>query len=299
MKVNIPENLFTVKEADPQKVRKQLLSGRNINMKTVAILFCAAVFLLALLSAVVIKSETDKEKETTASETLTDSAFAETFVKNENTEAFNMLLAFTKDGNDGLQHLSVLHADPVSSEVKITFIPVNAKITVNNYEGTMKNHLKSGGITELLWAVGEYSNISIPYYIYCDEENFSEIMRFIGETEILLEKQINHDYNGINFIIEKGMQKLTGDMMLRYFVYLCDRESLSQKEICNLYGVLFKKLVSHENPQSVSDSFDGIINSISTNISAMDIANNLPLILSFSRSASLDNITIVDTAESF
>lgn len=299
MKINLPENLFTVKEADPQKVRKQLLYGRNINMKTVIILFAVAVMLLALLSVAVIKSETDKEKETTLSETTSAVLNAEAYTADEGTNAFNMLLAFTKDGNDGLQHLCVLHADPASSQVKIKFIPVNTKISVNNYEGTMKNHLKGGGITELLWAVGEYEGISIPYYIYCDEENFSSIMKFIGETEIVLENQINHDYNGINFIIEKGPQKLTADMMLKYFVYLCDRESLSQKEVCSLYATIFKKLVSHENPDSVSRSFDGIINSISTNISAIDIANNLPLILSFARNESVDSIEVVDTAEEF
>lgn len=299
MKINLPENLFTVKEADPKKVRKQLLYGRNINMKTVVILFAVAIILLAILSIGVVKSEKDKEKETTLSETTTDFAYADATGPEDTAEAFNVLLAFTKDGNEGLQHLSVLHADPATSEVKLTFIPVNTKISVNNYEGTMKNHLKNGGITELLWAVGQYGNISIPYYIYCDEEDFSAIMKFIGETEITLEKQINHDYNGISFIIEKGTQKLTADMMLKYFVYLCDRESLSQREVCSLYSVLFRKLVSHENPQSVSDSFDGIINSISTNISAMDIANNISLILSFSRNGNLDNITAVESAEDF
>lgn len=299
MKINLPENLFTVKDADPQKVRKELLSGRNINMKTVGVLFAVAVLLLALLSAIVVKNEADKEKETTISETVSGDAVSDVLGSTQNASAFNMLLAFTKDGNEGLQHLSVLHADPASSEVKIKFIPVNTKTSVNNYEGTMKSHLKSGGITELLWAVGEYENISIPYYIYCDEESFSSIMKFAGETEITLEKQINHDYNGINFIIEEGPQKLTADMMLKYFVYLCDRESLSQKEVCGLYATVFKKLVSHENPQSVSDSFDGIINSINTNISAIDIANNLPLILSFAQNGSLDSIEIANTSEGF
>ena len=299
MKLNIPENLFTVKEADPKKVRKQLLSGRNINMKLVIILFCVAVLFLTLLSAVVIKSEKDKEKETTVPVDASSSVYTESLKGEDTSSAFNILLAFTKDGTDGLQHLSVLHADPATAEVKITFIPVNAKISVNNYEGSMKNHLKNGGITELLWAVGEYEEIGIPYYIYCDRKGFSEFMKFLGETEITLEKRISHDYNGINFIIEKGNQKLTADMMLKYFVYLCDRETLSQKEICNLFSVLFEKLVSHENPQSVSDSFDGIINNINTNISAMDIANNLPLILSFSRNGSIENIKIVDTADEF
>lgn len=292
MKINLPEKLFTVKEADPQKVRKQLLSGRNINMKTVVIFFSVAVFLLALLSLGVIKSEKDKENETTASETVTDAGFTENNESTDKAEAFNVLLAFTKDGNEGLQHLSVLHADPVSSQIKIKFIPVSSKITVNNYDGTMKSHLKSGGITELLWAVGEYENISIPYYIYCDEENFSSIMKSLGDTEITLDKQINHNYNGISFIIEKGTQSLTADMMLKYFVYLCDRESLSQTEVIKLFSVIGKKLLAFENPQNISDNFDKIINNINTNISAMDIANNLSLIISFPKNGGLDNITI-------
>lgn len=299
MKINIPENIFTVKEADPQKVRKQLLSGRNINMKTVGILFCIALVLLAVLSAVVVKSELNKEKETTVSETASDSLYAETFKSAENNESFNILLAFTKNDNENLQLLSVLNANPETSEIRVTYIPVNSKIKVNNYEGSMKNHLKNGGITELLWAVGQYADISIPYYIYCDEEDFCNIIKTTGDTEIFLENQINHDYNGINFIIENGNRKLTADMMLKYYVYLCDTESLSKKEITELFSIVAKKFVSHENPQSVSDSFNNIVNHINTNISAIDIANNLPLILSFSRNGSLDNITIVDTAENF
>lgn len=300
MKIKIPDELFNVKEADPEKVRKKHLSGRKINMKIVISLFAAAVVLLALVSAVVAKSEIEKEKETSVSDSsFSESTISQNSISQYEGDSFNLLLALTKDGNKNLQMLSVLHADIKSGKIKITYIPTTTKTSVNNYEGTMENHLENGGITELLWAVGKYASISIPYYIYCDEENFYNIMKYLGDTEIVLENKISHDYNGINFIIEDGTQKLSADMMLKYFVYLCDNGFYCEKELTSLFSVLGKKLISHDTPESVSKNFDGIINNITTNISAIDIVNNTPLLLDFSKKGSIDNLEIVSSAKEF
>lgn len=300
MKIKIPEELFAPKEADPKKVRKKLLSKRKTNMKVVAFIFCIAVLFLSVLSVFVIKSETKKETDSsTLNVSQLESTVFEETVKSSETQPFNILLAFTKDSNEGLQLLCILHADANEQKLKVTYIPTDAKMNVNNYDGTMESHLKSGGITELLWAVGEYTGTSIPYYIYCDENGFSNIMRYLGDTEITAKEDISHNYNGINFIIEKGTQTLTADSMLKYFVYLCDNENELQNDIAKLFSTMGKKFVSPENPNSVSESFNAIVNSINTNISAIDIANNLSLILSFAKSGSLDEIEVYSSADEF
>lgn len=291
MDLKFLEDIFKVKKPDPQKVRKQHRKRSfSLNMKTVIVVFAVLVVLLFALSAVVIKSENDKNNQTTAEETEQTSQAALASTGQSLSLRCNLLVGFTKQDNSGLQLLALVSADAVSGQTTIKFIPVQARSTVNNYEGTMREHLENGGITELLWAAGEYCAASIERYLYCDEEDFCEIMKAVGETEITVENRIDHSYNGINFIIEKGRQNLTADMMLKYFVYLCDNITTKKEEIISLFSLLAQKLIDAENADSVSESYAKIINSISTDISAMDISTYLSDILSLVKDMDMETV---------
>lgn len=295
MKTKFLDELTAPKKADPKAVRKKQMRSKNINMKIVISAFSALIVLLGAVSAVTVKSEKSKSASTTASnETVnntSDTLLSATTSENSSLLC-NILLAFTREDNNDLKLLAVVSCNAKEEIIKIKYIPVNTHVEVNNYDGTMEEHLESGGITELLWAVGQYCKTSLERYLYCDEEDFCEIMKKLGEIEIEIEEEISHDYNGINFIIEKGKHNLTADMMLKYFVYLCDTSS--EEELTNLFSTVASKIISADTQDALNTNYSKIINNVQTDISAMDIAKYLSDILMLARSGSIDNIEICE-----
>ena len=300
MEFKMPEGFNTLKKADPDKVRKQLLSGRNINvnMKWVVILFAVFIMLIAAVSAGVVISEV-REKETTLVVSGSEAESTTVFAEEESSLLCNILIAFTKEENEGLQLLCILNADEENGEIKMPFISPDERVDVSNYPGTMSEHLQSGGMAELLWAVGHYASISIERYIQCDEDGFTRIMKYTGETEFDIKEEISHSYNGINFIIEEGNQKLTADMMLKYFVYLCDTSEKSQNKIAELFSLVAKKLIPADSQDELNKNYSKIINNIKTDISAMDITHYFEDVSSFVKNGICDSFTVVSSAADF
>lgn len=300
---NILSKLTAVKKSDPALERKKQIRSRNIHIssRTIVLAFAVIIVALIVLSSAVIISER-KEEETTSflQELSQDETIANTSVQDEVQKIDgNFLFALTKDGNSGLQLLAVVNVDSQTSQIKVTAIPVTATCNVNNIDTTMQEHLLNGGITELLWAVGEYSKISIERYMYCDEKDFVEIMKCFGNTDITIDETVNHEFNGINFIIESGTQSMTPDTLLKYLIYVSDTVFASPEKLASLFSIIAQKVLSCQQPQDIQNNYEKIINYINTDISAMDIATYLPQLSALAKQDELKNIEFSEDINAF
>lgn len=295
--------LNTVKKADPDAVRKKLIRSRdfNINLKTVAVVFAALIVILGAVSAIIVISEKRSSVLSTSVNDATATTLSkEEFIQNAKADiSGNYLFALTKEDNKDLKLIALINISHETKRLKMTVVPVNAVCTVNNVEATMAEHLQSGGITQLLWAVGEFSKISIEKYMYCDEQNFIDFMKVLGNIEFNIPSQVSHEYNGINFIIEEGNQLLTPDMMLKYFLYVCENVYSNPEDLKTVFSVLGNKLLNVEDYTQIEKNYNSIINCITTNISPIDISYVLPDIVSIISSDGLNNIEITSDIEQF
>lgn len=300
---NILSKLTAVKKSDPALERKKQIRSRNIQIssRTIVFSFAVIIVLLVVVSSIVVASE-KKESETTSStdEYLQQESLSITSAQTETQEiSGNFLFALTKDDNSDLQLLAVVNVDSETSQIKVTAIPVTATCDVNNIDTTMQEHLLTGGITQLLWAVGEYSKISIERYMYCDEKDFVEIMKCFGNTEITIDETVSDEFNGINFIIESGTQSMTPDTMLKYLIYVSSYVFDYPEKLASLFSVIAQKVLNCQEAQDIQKNYEKIINYINTDISAMDIATYSPQLLDLAKQDKLENIEFTQDINTF
>ena len=269
------------KKADPKAERKKQMRTKKIDIRFIVAAFCVVLVVLVAVSAVTVISERNDgfsaEPSAEAAAVLagaSDSISGAMVSEEELALDANILLAFTEDGNSGLELLSVVSVDSESEEIKISYIPVSTLQQVNDFSGTMKEHIENGGIQELLLAVEEYAGLEIDRFACLDEADFADLMKEIGEFEINIAEKINHEYNGINYIIDEGENSFAPDAMLRYVVYLCQTLSSDTIPITDIIAEITERLIADEKGNKItSQSYEAVVNYVDTDISAMDIVN--------------------------
>ena len=256
--------------------------------KTVAIVFSLAIFLIAAVSGVMVISELSSEDP--AEITDAETTQATELVSSDQVIKGNFLLALTY--HDDIELLAVARLDSESKTMKMSFLSPETYCSFNNLSGTMDEHYDNGGITELLWAVGEYAHISIERYILADESAFLSLIEHIGEMQVVLEHSVVCGQDAASFIIEEGQQSLIPAMMTKYFYYLCENQPEYNEEIVDVMAIYSKSLFSAEDENKTKSNFEYMISCLDTNISALDFGNNKEPILSLADPAVLDNVTI-------
>ncbi len=271
----------------------------NINpgKKTLTIVFAVAVGLIAMVSGVFVIGEVISDEPTTLVDESATTEPAVSFVADVQHLKGNFLIALTYD--EKIELLGVVRVDSAEKTMKVSFLSGDTYCSFNNLSGTMNDHYKSGGITELLWAVGEYANISIERYIIADESKFNSLLEHIGEMSVDLEHEVICGQDAASFIIEEGPQNLIPAMMAKYFYYLCDNQQKYNTEIVEAMALYSKKLFCIEDTEKANKNFDYMISCLDTNISALDFNNYKASVMSLACPEVLDNITIEEDISNF
>lgn len=256
--------------------------------KTVAIVFSLAVFLIAAVSGVMVIGELASKDPTEVTED--DTTQTSTVMPSDDVIQGNFLLGLTYQ--DDIELLAVARLDSEAKTMKISFLSPETFCSFNNLSGTMNEHYDKGGITELLWAVGEYAHISIERYIIADESSFLSLIEHIGEMQVTLEHNVTCGQDAASFIIEEGQQNLIPAMMTKYFYYLCENQPKYNEEIVDVMAIYSKNLFCSEDEDKTKTNFEYMISCLETNISALDFGNHKEPILSLADTAVLDNVTI-------
>ena len=263
--------------------------------KTVAMVFSAIVFLIAAVSGVMVIGELASKDP--AEVTDPDITQVSTTLPSDQVLQGNFLLALTY--HDDIELLAVARLDSEEKTVKISFLSPETYCSFNNLSGTMDEHYDKGGITELLWAVGEYAHISIERYIVADESAFLSLIEHIGEMQVVLEHNVVCGQDAASFIIEKGQQSLIPAMMTKYFYYLCENQPEYNEEIVDVMALYSKNLFCSEDENKTKTNFEYMISCLETNISALDFGNHKGPILSLADPVVMDNITIEEDLSNF
>ena len=256
-----------------EKINSLSFLNRTPSKRFIITAFSVIVLLIGIFSALtVIDEKRDNDKETTGTEDSQTvvSALAE---KDLQEIKGNFLFVLTQDGNDKIELLSVVRLDSENKKVSISFVNPDEMTSVNGLVGTMQEHLKNGGINELVWSVGELADISIERYVFGDEQNFIDFIKSLGDIEINISEKVSYTHRGIPIIIEEGVQKLSADIMLKYFVYLCEGYETAPEKLVEAMIIYGKKMFDSGDDSVLDGSFNKMIRQFATDISVVDFTN--------------------------
>lgn len=256
-----------------ERINSLSILNRTPSKKFIITAFTLIILLVAIFSAVTVISEMkDNNAETTGTEG-TQTVASSVGEKALQEIKGNFLLVLTQDGSEKIELMALLRLDSEGKKVSISFVNPAEKTDVNGFLGDMNEHLKNGGINELVWSVGELADISIERYIIGDEQNFIDLMKSLGDTEMNITEKVTYTHRGIPIIIEEGVQKLSADIMLKYFVYLCDNYETAPEKLVEAMIIYGKKMFDSTEDTVLDESFGKMIKHFSTNISVVDFTD--------------------------
>ena len=237
--------------------------------KTLIIGFVAIILALALFSVITL---IDENSGTTSSDT-TD---IDPAVLNQSTHHLSVKILFAFTDTEKTRVLSLMSADFNSKTKKLVydFISPDSFAEYGGTTASLSDHLAAGGTKQLISAVSALTGATYDRYIIADDTSLGKLFQLQGDTETYIENRISYDHNGVNFIIDEGMQTLTPDMMLKYFHYLIDDNNIHGEKIAAVIISCFEKLVSTED----GSDFESAIGYFETNVSAQDYATNKELL---------------------
>lgn len=277
-----------------KKLHLDSLLNINFSEKFILKAFLSIVAFIAVISiAVTISEVTNKpEDETTIAETT--EAVSSVFSESKNEINGNFLFLLNAEESRDVYLIAVAKLDSANNTMNIAFLNKNSTCSVGNFSGTLIDHYHEGGAKQLMWAVGEYTGISIERYLVGDEDSFQKFCNLVGPVHMKIPERISHSYEGLGYIIEKGEQNLTPSMFMRYFLYLCSKD-LSES-ISNIMVLMGMEFFSSEDEATLQKNIDSFSKFFDTNISAVDLGKYKGAVC---RMASSDNPPTVTVETSF
>ncbi len=256
-----------------EKINSISFLNRTPSKKFIITAFTVIILLIGVFSAVTVISESRGNEDETTEADNTQAVASAVEEKDLQEIKGNFLFVLTQDGNKKIELLSLVRLDSANKNVAVSFVNPEEKASVNGFLGTLQEHLENGGINELMWSVGELYDISIERYVIGDEQNFIDFMKNLGEMEMNITEKVTYTHRGIPIIIEEGIQKLSADIMLKYFVYLCDNYETAPEKLVEAMIIYGKKMFDSEDDSVLDESFGKMIKQFSTDISVVDFTN--------------------------
>lgn len=253
---------------------------RFLTNKLLLSVFAGAVVLLALVSAGTLVKEKKADVQRDTGPVIAEMARKVDSSAPQELKA-SFLFAVCSESERKVRLIACLSADSEKGNFELSYIPAQQRCEVGSTEGSIEEHYKSSGCDGLIWAVRACTGKEVDRYVIVDENDVADIFKIFGEQEINVPHEVRHDYNGISFIINEGMQKLSADNMAKYLSYLCDSGVEEQDSITGLVSYYLRLSFETDGEKTLADKFNSLVNLIRTDISAMDIAAYGPLLSSF------------------
>lgn len=281
------------------KLNLDRIFARDFSKKFLATAFTLIVVLISIVSLITVFSERigNSPQETTSKQTPTDDTSA--FAASKSAEDFkgNFLLLLDSEETEDVYMIAVVQLDSSENTMHISFINKNTTCSVNNISGSFTEHYNKGGMKQLVWAVGEYCNISIERYLAGDEDSFEKFCEMIGDISVNIPEKVSHAYNGISYIIDEGEQNLTPAIFLKYFLYLCSQDK--GNSIADLMVLMGMSAFSAEDDEKLQDNIETLTHTFDTNISAVDFGTYKNALKKMASPETLPTVSIETDFEKF
>lgn len=281
------------------KIPFDRLLQKDFSKRFITRAFLIIVALISAVSIAVVISEVkdDPTDDATFPGETTDVMQSATFAQATDEIKGNFLFLLNAEESKDVHLIAVARIDSAERTMNIAFLNKNSTCSANDFSGTLTEHYNYGGAKQLMWAVGQYTGISIERYLVGDEDSFQKFCNLMGDVHINIPERVSHNYEGLGYIIEKGEQNLTPSMFLRYFLYLCSKD-LSEN-ISNIMVLMGMTVFSAEDEEKLQKNVDAFSKYFDTNISAVDLGTYRAAICKMASTENPPTVTIETSFDKF
>ncbi|MDR2647558.1 MAG: LCP family protein [Oscillospiraceae bacterium] len=272
---------------------------RSQNVKRFLIGFFALVFLVAVISVVAMQRSG-----------LLDQIFAQLVNPTEPTTetvengAWNhtgksvFLLSETDDTGNELCFAALVQVDLETKKCAVTPLSPNASAPLDGASVTLREAMR-GGVKTLARAAQALTQTNIDRYISSRDENFVKAINTMGSVTVESDKVVQYHGDGFSLNLAKGEQRLQGDMLLRYFRYLATQKDGARAQA----QLLCRSIQTYLTPSLGTDAnllekrFSAMVNLMETDVTAVDLMNNMTVLQDFLAHADEIAFLVLDTPD--
>lgn len=281
--------LYDTLSSIKNKIESSGIFSRSPDKKTVITAFCVVILIVAIFSGIIVADEL-KGNQGEISTNPTEESSQETSAVAEIRHINSKFLLVLGD-EEKIQLLSVVGLDSENEKVRIAFIDPQTVCFSDNTTATLQQHFSEGSISGLVSAVSSFADIKIDRYLLGSEDDFTSLMKNMGDFNVVIDEQIVYEHKGISYIIESGEQQLIPDMALKYFLYLCDTQPVSYIKLANIMMTLGEKLFSTDD-ETLEKNINTFISGFKTDVSAVDFQQYKQAVKILSQKQVIDGMII-------
>lgn len=267
--------------------------------KRLVVLFAVVMILVASVSLAVTLAENEFNLGNigqTIGETTTDEI---TTQQESVVGKTNFLLVCTDDDSTVVRYAALLCADMNVHQLRLFMLELDRTCTANNFSGTLVQHYQHAGMPQLVRAVEQYTQVGIARYIMATDSSFKKAVKLFGGLQFDVPVTTVCELNGVTFTIDKGLQTLTPDMMMRYMIHLSQGGAADEKVLAQLLCAMIDSALSEESLENSEQLFRNLSNYVNTNISVVDFAAARTAIGAFIGSSERTPSVVTDSAQDF
>ncbi|MDN5378055.1 MAG: polyisoprenyl-teichoic acid--peptidoglycan teichoic acid transferase [Clostridiales bacterium] len=191
-------------------------------------------------------------------------------------EEHSQTTLFILDAGDGENNKIFVLSRFLPADGQFILIPMPGKTfcQVNTKKTTLYEFYRTGGSSSAVSAFENALNIPIEKYMKFDRDSFNTLVDILGGANVDLPRDffyINPE-TGENTNLKKGRQLLDGNKLrqLLTFPEFDEGEDFRTKITASVLADMLNGAVSERLADTLDNSFKAIINSVETNISALD-----------------------------
>jgi hypothetical protein len=198
------------------------------------------------------------------------------------------LVSATDNKGKELRFAALLRVDLAKREMRFTMLPTREEFRpdAESAEITLEQALEAGGLKQLVSAAQALSGQTIDRYVNSRDLNFIKAVNAMGSVTVQIPERVAYRSEAFNITISEGQQRLSGDLMLRYFRYLDALGTAGLDQQGALLRRTLESYVQARNESLLEQRFETLVNLLETDCSARDFYDCLPLLQAILRDAS-------------
>lgn len=179
----------------------------------------------------------------------------------------NFLFFCSSDSGAQLRFTALVHADMDNLQMTVCALGSDTVVNnVNNFSGTLTEHLLFGGSKQLKSAVETLTGVGISKYVRSTDNEFRACIKEMGGLTVVVPEKIDWRTGEMTVIIQQGEQLMGGDTLHKYLLYNAARPGVQADVICRMLD----SYIVPEFTDRAEALFGSLVNRVETDISAMD-----------------------------
>lgn len=198
----------------------------------------------------------------------------------------DFLLLLVSDDGKALETAAVIRADADAARLSVCTLSMSSQCIINGKAELLSDVYSSGGAVALRDATGILTGTKAARYLKITDSGIKKIFRTLGDVQLNIPERTEYRDGDTVLVLDAGVQKLSGDMLTKYLDYLNTQKSAqyAAEEKNRIICAVLDCFATPEYSEKGEKLFSSLINSVTTDISAVDYISHEAAIKQFIKS---------------